>query len=105
MFIAHEIEGQSFRDLSVQAKVCVNTLLARKRYALIYLRSRLRSTTGTRWVCWSCVDSCSAVFAAADRGGRRAQWEKWQAMTAQEREAVSQGWSRCGRWRGRDESA
>lgn len=43
VFIAHEIEGRSFRDLSVQANVSVNTLLARKRYAVIYLRSRLRA--------------------------------------------------------------
>jgi len=43
VFIAHEIEGKSFRDLSIQANVSVNTLLARKRYAVIYLRSRLRA--------------------------------------------------------------
>jgi RNA polymerase sigma factor (sigma-70 family) len=43
VFIAHEIEGRSFRDLSIQAKVSVNTLLARKRYAVLYLRSRLRA--------------------------------------------------------------
>jgi len=43
VFIAHEIEGRSFRDLGVQANVSVNTLLARKRYAVIYLRSRLRA--------------------------------------------------------------
>jgi RNA polymerase sigma factor (sigma-70 family) len=43
VFIAHEIEGKSFRDLSVQANISVNTLLARKRYAVIYLRSRLRA--------------------------------------------------------------
>ena len=42
VFIAHEIEGRSFRDLSVQEDVSVNTLLARKRYAVIHLRSRLR---------------------------------------------------------------
>jgi RNA polymerase sigma factor (sigma-70 family) len=43
VFLAHEIEGKSFRDLSVQANISVNTLLARKRYAVIYLRSRLRA--------------------------------------------------------------
>ncbi len=43
VFIAHEIEGKSFRDLSIQGNVSVNTLLARKRYAVIYLRSRLRA--------------------------------------------------------------
>ena len=43
VFIAHEIEGKSFKDLSVQGNISVNTLLARKRYAVIYLRSRLRA--------------------------------------------------------------
>jgi len=43
VFIAHEIEGKSFRDLSIQGNISVNTLLARKRYAVIYLRSRLRA--------------------------------------------------------------
>lgn len=43
VFIAHEIEGRSFRDLSVEGSVNVNTLLARKRYAVIHLRSRLRA--------------------------------------------------------------
>jgi RNA polymerase sigma factor (sigma-70 family) len=43
VFIAHEIEGRSFKDLSAQGKISVNTLLARKRYAVIYLRSRLRT--------------------------------------------------------------
>jgi RNA polymerase sigma factor (sigma-70 family) len=43
VFIAHELEGRSFRDMSIQAKVSVNTLLARKRYAVIHLRSRLRA--------------------------------------------------------------
>ena len=43
VFIAHEIEGRSFQDLSVQANISINTLLARKRYAVTYLRSRLRA--------------------------------------------------------------
>jgi RNA polymerase sigma factor (sigma-70 family) len=43
VFIAHEIEGRSFKELSVQGSVNVNTLLARKRYAVIHLRSRLRA--------------------------------------------------------------
>ena len=43
VFIAHEIEGKSFRELSLHADISVNTLLARKRYAVIYLRSRLRA--------------------------------------------------------------
>jgi RNA polymerase sigma factor (sigma-70 family) len=43
VFIAHEIEGKSFRHLSIQGNISVNTLLARKRYAVIHLRSRLRT--------------------------------------------------------------
>jgi RNA polymerase sigma factor (sigma-70 family) len=43
VFIAHELEGRSFRDMSIEANVSVNTLLARKRYAVIHLRSRLRA--------------------------------------------------------------
>jgi RNA polymerase sigma factor (sigma-70 family) len=43
VFIAHELEGRSFRDMSIQTNVSVNTLLARKRYAVIHLRSRLRA--------------------------------------------------------------
>jgi RNA polymerase sigma factor (sigma-70 family) len=42
VFVAHEFEGKSFKDLSVQSGISVNTLLARKRYAVIHLRSRLR---------------------------------------------------------------
>jgi hypothetical protein len=43
VFVAHEIEGRSFKDLSVQGNISINTLLARKRYAVIHLRSRLRT--------------------------------------------------------------
>jgi RNA polymerase sigma factor (sigma-70 family) len=42
-FIAHELEGKSFKDMSLQSGVNVNTLLARKRYAIAFLRSRLRA--------------------------------------------------------------
>ncbi len=43
VFIAHELEGKSFRDLSLESGVNVNTLLARKRYAIAFLRRRLRA--------------------------------------------------------------
>ena len=43
VFIAHELEGKSFRDLSLESGVSVNTLLARKRYAITFLRRRLRA--------------------------------------------------------------
>ncbi len=43
VFIAHEFEGRSFKDLSVETGVSVNTLLSRKRYAVLHLRERLQS--------------------------------------------------------------
>jgi DNA-directed RNA polymerase specialized sigma24 family protein len=43
VFIAHEIEGRSFKELSADSGVNVNTLLARKRYAVLRLRERLQS--------------------------------------------------------------
>lgn len=43
VFIAHEIEGRSFKDLAADSGVNINTLLARKRYAVLYLRRRLQS--------------------------------------------------------------
>ena len=42
-FVAHEIKGQSFQDMSAETGVSVNTLLSRKRYAVLYLRKRLTS--------------------------------------------------------------
>jgi len=42
VFIAHELEGRSFKELSGQTGVSVNTLLSRKRYAVLHLRERLR---------------------------------------------------------------
>jgi RNA polymerase sigma factor (sigma-70 family) len=44
VFIAHELEGVSFRELSARSGVSINTLLARKRYALQFLRGRLQAT-------------------------------------------------------------
>jgi RNA polymerase sigma factor (sigma-70 family) len=43
VFIAHELEGRSFTDLSAESGVNVNTLLARKRYAVLHLRERLQN--------------------------------------------------------------
>jgi RNA polymerase sigma factor (sigma-70 family) len=43
VFIAHELEGRSFKDLSEQTGVGLNTLLSRKRYAVLHLRRRLQS--------------------------------------------------------------
>jgi RNA polymerase sigma factor (sigma-70 family) len=43
IFIAHELEGRSFKDLSRQTGIGINTLLSRKRYAVLHLRHRLES--------------------------------------------------------------
>jgi len=43
VFIAHELEGASFKELSARLGTSVNTLLSRKRYAVLHLRERLRS--------------------------------------------------------------
>jgi len=42
VFVAHEFEGRSFRDISGETGVSVNTLLSRKRYAVLHLRERLQ---------------------------------------------------------------
>jgi RNA polymerase sigma factor (sigma-70 family) len=43
VFVAHELEGKSFKELAVETGVGVNTLLSRKRYAVLQLRDRLQS--------------------------------------------------------------
>jgi RNA polymerase sigma factor (sigma-70 family) len=43
VFVAHELEGRSFKELSAKSGVSVNTLLSRKRYAVLHLRERLQS--------------------------------------------------------------
>jgi RNA polymerase sigma factor (sigma-70 family) len=43
VFVAHGIEGHSFKELSEETGVKVNTLLSRKRYAVLYLRERLQT--------------------------------------------------------------
>ena len=42
VFIAHELEGRSFRELAAQTGLNINTLLSRKRYAIRHLRNRLQ---------------------------------------------------------------
>ncbi len=41
-FVAHEFEGRRFKDLAAETGVSMNTLLSRKRYAILHLRERLR---------------------------------------------------------------
>jgi len=43
VFVAHEFEGRSFKQISAETGVSVNTLLARKRYAVLHLRERLQA--------------------------------------------------------------
>src|SRR5581483_3502867 len=42
VFIAHELDGRSFKDMADETGVSINTLLSRKRYAVLHLRERLK---------------------------------------------------------------
>jgi RNA polymerase sigma factor (sigma-70 family) len=42
VFVANELEGRSFAELSKESGIKVNTLLSRKRHAVLHLRERLR---------------------------------------------------------------
>lgn len=42
VFVAHELEGRSFAEMAAETGVSVNTLLSRKRYAVLHLRERLQ---------------------------------------------------------------
>ncbi|HTJ94113.1 MAG TPA: sigma-70 family RNA polymerase sigma factor [Pararobbsia sp.] len=46
VFIAHELDGKSFKTLSIETGIGINTLLARKRYAVLHLRERLQGYYG-----------------------------------------------------------
>jgi RNA polymerase sigma factor (sigma-70 family) len=43
VFVAHELEGRSFKEMAAETGVSVNTLLSRKRYAVRRLRERLQT--------------------------------------------------------------
>jgi RNA polymerase sigma factor (sigma-70 family) len=43
VFVGHELEGRSFKQMAAQTGVSINTLLARKRYAVLHLRERLQN--------------------------------------------------------------
>src|SRR6266853_234982 len=43
VFIAHELEGYSFKELAATTGLSVNTLLSRKHYAVLHLRQRLQA--------------------------------------------------------------
>jgi RNA polymerase sigma factor (sigma-70 family) len=42
VFVAHEFEGRSFKEMAAETRVSVSTLLSRKRYAVLHLRERLQ---------------------------------------------------------------
>ena len=42
VFILHELENKSFNEIAEQTGVSVNTLLSRKRYAVLYLKEKLK---------------------------------------------------------------
>ena len=42
VFVAHELEGRTFKEIAAATGVGINTLLSRKRYAVLHLRERLR---------------------------------------------------------------
>jgi RNA polymerase sigma factor (sigma-70 family) len=42
VFVAHELEGLSFKEIAARTGVTINTLLSRKRYAVLHLRARLQ---------------------------------------------------------------
>ena len=46
VFVAHEIEGRSFKELAEETGLNLNTLLSRKRYAVLHLRRRLQNIYG-----------------------------------------------------------
>jgi len=43
VFVGHEVEGRSFKEMAAESGVSINTLLARKRHAVLHLREQLRS--------------------------------------------------------------
>jgi len=43
VFVAHELDGRSFKELAQETGLTVNTLLSRKHYAILHLRRRLQS--------------------------------------------------------------
>ena len=42
VFVQHELEDKSFKEIAAESGVTVNTLLSRKRYAVLFLRDRLK---------------------------------------------------------------
>ena len=49
VFVAHEMEGRSFKEISAASGVNINTLLSRKRHAVLQLRRRLQAIYEEFW--------------------------------------------------------
>jgi RNA polymerase sigma factor (sigma-70 family) len=43
VFVEHELEGRSFKEMAAQTGVAMNTLISRKRYAVLHLRGKLQA--------------------------------------------------------------
>jgi RNA polymerase sigma factor (sigma-70 family) len=43
VFLAHEVEGKTFKEMAAETGLSINTLLSRKHYAVVYLRGRLQA--------------------------------------------------------------
>ena len=43
VFVGHELHGLTFREMAAMSGAPLNTLLARKRYAVLHLRRRLQA--------------------------------------------------------------
>jgi RNA polymerase sigma factor (sigma-70 family) len=43
IFLAHELDGLSFKEMAAETGLSINTLLSRKRYAVMYLRERMQT--------------------------------------------------------------
>ena len=43
VFVAHEVEGRTFKELAAETGVSINTLISRKHYAVLHLRERLQA--------------------------------------------------------------
>jgi len=43
VFVEHELDGRSFKEMAARSGIAINTLLARKRYAVLHLRERLQT--------------------------------------------------------------
>src|SRR3954453_21682744 len=72
-FVAHEIEGVSFKELSERTRVGVNTLLTRKRLAVLYLRERLKDMYDEL----SKLNPAKPALAEKKRGGISKEFTDW----------------------------